>query len=275
MATYIIGDIHGCYLTFQALLEQIDFSVNDDALWFVGDLVNNGERSADVVRWLMAHDRQCTVVLGNHDLHMLAVWSGAHKARKKDTFWDILDAPDADEMCQWLCHRPMLHQHDEHVMVHAGLHPQWSLPQAHDLAREVERHLQSSDLKAFFETMYGNDPAHPDGIQTASDRTRLTINVMTRMRVLFKKDLTLEFKFKSTLADLPKDKTPWFRVPSAREDTPHTTYFGHWSALGVHQEGQAFGLDSGCTWGAQLSAYCLETKTLTKVDAIDAPYQLH
>lgn len=257
MATYIIGDIHGFDEVLMNLIERINFDPSRDRLWFVGDLVNNGPGSARVIRWIKAHEEQSTVVLGNHDLHMLSVWSGASKARKKDTFSDVLLAEDSDELCQWLLHRPLLHTEGEHVLVHAGIHPQWSMEQACAIAAEVEAHLRGPDVHTFFKDMYGNLPTHPQHVHSVRDRLRLGVNVFTRMRALTDGQ-NLEFAYKRPLDQMPSSLEPWFRGAAHPSQHDRTIFFGHWSALGLHHEGRAWCLDSGCTWGRMLTALRLE-----------------
>ncbi len=265
MSTYVIGDIHGRFDVLMSLIKAISYDPSHDRLWFVGDLVNNGHRNAEVVRWVRDQGERATVVLGNHDLHMLAVASGAAKARKKDTFGDLLGAHDAPELLDWLRARPMLHEADGWLMVHAGLLPQWSIETARACARDLEDALRGPDPRGFFERMYGNTPdVWSDGLPD-EDRLRLTVNALTRMRVCTP-DGTLEFSYKGTLATLPDGLVPWFRAP-----TPHPrgvrVCFGHWSALGLHLEGAYRGLDSGCTWGRQLTALRLEDEAIVQVSA--------
>lgn len=265
MSTYVIGDIHGRFDVLMSLIQAISYRPETDRLWFVGDLVNNGPRNAEVVRWVRDQGDRAAVVLGNHDLHMLAVASGASKVRKKDTFSDLLDAPDAHELLTWLRHRPMLHEDDGWLMVHAGLLPQWSLEVARACARDLEEALRGPDPRAFFTRMYGNTPARWSEDLPREDRLRLTVNALTRMRVC-RRDGTLDFAYKGTLSKRPSGLVPWFRAP-----TPHPrgvrVCFGHWSALGLHREGVYRGLDSGCTWGRELTALRLEDEAIVQVDA--------
>ncbi len=265
MPTYVIGDIHGRMDVLESLTHSFSFDPTRDHLWFVGDLVNNGERSADVVRWVRDLGDRAVTVLGNHDLHMLAVAYGAAKQRKKDTFDDLLRAHDAHELIEWMRQRPLLHEDGRWVLVHAGLLPQWSIRTARGAAREVERELRGDDPRGFFERMYGNTPARWSDDLKHEERLRITVNAMTRMRVCHP-DGTLDFDYKSTLDEIPDGLVPWFRAP-----TPHTrparVCFGHWSALGLHLEATVRGLDSGCTWGRQLTALRLEDEAIFQVDA--------
>lgn len=267
MTTYIVGDVHGSYKTFLKLLAKISFDPEHDQLWLVGDIVNNGQGSLEMIKWLIAHERCAKTVLGNHDLHMLAVASGARPARAKDTFMDVLEAPDADELCDWLKRQPMLIVTDELIITHAGLLPQWELEVAQELAQELEQTLKGSQTKDFFERMYGDEPRAWEQVKDKEGRLRITVNALTRMRILDEQD-RLEFKFKGELKDVPQGHKPWFRDLEEKTHQGRLVCFGHWSALGVHRQGQALGLDSGCTWGRALSAYALESGVLYAVEAI-------
>lgn len=256
MATYVIGDIHGAYQTLMNLLDAISFEPGRDQLWLVGDLVNNGPRSADVLRWAKEHDAHLTAVLGNHDLHLLAVDAGARGPRGKDTFGDVLAAPDRGELLEWLRHRPVMHREGYDVMIHAGLLPQWDLELAESCARELEQALRGSAHGEFFHDMYGNKPRVWREDLSEVERMRLTVNALTRMRVIDARG-RLEFKYKSTLGAMPEALTPWFEARQAELDAARV-FFGHWSALGYHEHGPFRALDSGATWGRELTAYRLE-----------------
>ena len=258
MATYVIGDVHGCYNSLMSLLEKVTFG-HDDTIWFVGDLVNNGPSSAKVVRWAREHEDQVVCVLGNHDLHLLAVAYQSKKMRQKDTFKDLLEAPDAPQLLEWLRHRPLCH-HDADLgtLVHAGLWPAWTLQDALERAQEVERrlrHADRSELTALFGEMYGNEPTQDASSLNSSERLRFTVNVMTRMRALTKNG-ELEFEYKGTLEEMPDNLHPWFEEATS----PCPLFFGHWSAIGYMKQGNIHAMDSGCTWGEQLTAYRIEDR---------------
>ena len=265
MSIYAIGDIHGCFEEFQRLLEIVDFDAAEDRIWHVGDLVNGGPQSLETVRWFKDHDQVATSVLGNHDLHLIAVALGVHNKRSKDTFDDILLAPDRGELIDWLRQRPLLVVDKGRVLVHAGLLPQWSVAEASELARQVEELLTSSKPEQLLEVMYGNNPKCCDDVQTLEGRWRLTINAMTRMRVL-EANGDLNFSYKSTYEDIPPDKMAWFDA-----DQPawadHQIICGHWSALGLHRTERITALDTGCRWGGKLSAYRLDDEAIFEVDA--------
>ena len=263
MANYAIGDIQGCYYAFQALLKRIQFNHRTDTLWLVGDLINRGSGSLEVLRWCFQHQEIIKVVLGNHDLHALAVAHGIWPAHRRDTLQAIIDAPDADELLTWLRHQPLLISNEEYVMVHAGLLPQWQISDTISCAREVEAALQGLHYQDFLKNMYGNTPNiwHDDLI--GNDRLRAITNAMTRMRICTLAG-ELEFAFKGELKDIPAGYMPWFDVPS-RKTQEVSIICGHWSALGLHQRANIHALDTGCLWGGKLTAMCSETQTITQV----------
>jgi len=263
MATYAIGDIQGCYHAFQALLERVEFDVASDHLWLVGDLINRGSGSLEVLRWCYQHQQHISTVLGNHDLHALAVAHGIRKAHRSDTLQAIIDAPDAETLITWLRHQPLMVATDDYVMVHAGLLPQWQVSEALAFAKEVETTLRGDDYVDFLANMYGNTPNAWQGGLTGYDRLRMITNAMTRMRVCTPSG-ALDFDFKGELADVPNGLIPWFDVPN-RVINDQAIIFGHWSALGLQQREDVYALDTGCLWGGKLTAMCLETKTITQV----------
>ncbi len=264
MATYAIGDIQGCYHAFMALLVRIQFDAKRDKLWLVGDLINRGSGSLEVLCWCYQHQESLKVVLGNHDLHALAVAHGLKAAHRGDTLQTILDASDAPELLTWLRQQPLMLVENDYVMVHAGLLPQWTIEQAAGLAREVEQTLQAEGYLDFLTNMYGNMPNAWNDDLTDMDRLRVITNAMTRMRVCTARG-EMEFAFKGELKDVPQGYMPWFDVP-ARQSSEATIICGHWSALGLRQRKSIVALDTGCLWGGKLTAMCLETKTITQVD---------
>lgn len=272
MSTYAIGDLQGCYASLRALLEKVDFDSARDRLWLVGDLVNRGPDSLACLRFVRGLGTRATVVLGNHDLHLLAVAEGVSKPGKRDTIQPVLDAPDCDELLLWLRQQQLLHVEGNYLMVHAGLLPQWSLTQAIDLAGEIGAMLRGPTRRAFLTNMYGDEPDRWDEALTGNARQRLVTNAMTRMRILGDSD-ELDLAFKGTLASLPRGMTPWFmkRHPSFVDKT---VLAGHWSALGLHVTPNFVGLDSGCAWGRQLTAFRLEDRAIFQVDCAEtAPPQ--
>jgi bis(5'-nucleosyl)-tetraphosphatase (symmetrical) len=264
MATYAIGDIQGCYHAFMALLTRLQFDFKRDKLWLVGDLINRGSGSLEVLRWCYQHQNNIKTVLGNHDLHALAVAHAFKKAHKSDTLQALLDAPDSDALLTWLRHQPLMISEENHVMVHAGLLPQWTIAQALSYANEVECALQADSYLDFFANMYGNSPNGWLDDLTGFDRLRVITNAMTRMRICTASG-EMEFAFKGELQDVPNGYIPWFDVP-ARQSSDAIIICGHWSALGLHQRENIIALDTGCLWGGKLTAFCLETKQITQVN---------
>jgi bis(5'-nucleosyl)-tetraphosphatase (symmetrical) len=263
MATYAIGDIQGCFHAFQALLERLAFDPKTDDLWLVGDLINRGAGSLEVLRWCYQHQDNIKIVLGNHDLHAIAVAHGIRKPHRSDTLQSIIDAPDAEVLLTWLRHQPLMIANDCYVMVHAGLLPQWQVNDALAYAKEVESALQGDSYMDFLANMYGNTPNLWHESLSGYDRLRAITNGMTRMRVCTAAG-ALDFDFKGELADVPKGLTPWFDMPE-RASKESVIIFGHWSALGLHRRDNVYALDTGCLWGGKLTAMCLETKKVTQV----------
>jgi bis(5'-nucleosyl)-tetraphosphatase (symmetrical) len=264
MATYAIGDIQGCFHAFTALLARLQFNPKQDKLWLVGDIINRGSGSLEVLRWCFQHQSSLKVVLGNHDLHALAVVHNLKPAHKHDTLQASIHAPDSDVLFKWLRHQPLMHIENEYVMVHAGLFPAWSIEKAACLASEVECALQADDYHEFLTNMYGNSPDFWHENHTGMDRLRAITNAMTRMRICTENG-EMEFEFKGELQDIPSGYTPWFDAP-ARQSQEAKIICGHWSALGLRQRENIFALDTGCLWGGHLTAMCLETHEITQVN---------
>ena len=258
MATYAIGDVQGCRDALDALLGEIGFSSARDMLWFVGDLVNRGAQSAEVLRFMRSLGDRAVVVHGNHDLHLLAFAAGHAKARADDTFDDVLAAPDRDELLDWLRARPMLHVDGGYAMVHAGLLPAWSIDQAQSLAAEVEAALRGPNHRDFFARLYGSKPdAWRDDLRGA-DRLRVVVNAMTRMRFCTAAG-AMDFRVKGEVEKALPGYLPWFDVPGRRSrGTPIVC--GHWSALGLRVTPDLLALDTGCVWGGHLTAIRLEDR---------------
>ena len=263
MDTYSIGDVQGCMTELQALLEACSFDSASDRLWFVGDLVNRGPASLDVLRFVKGLGERATVVLGNHDLHLLCIAEGAAKPRADDTLEGVLGAPDRNELLQWLRTRQLLHVQNGMVLVHAGLLPQWTVAKALDLAREVEAALRGPGCRACLAKMYGSEPvAWEDGLAGA-DRIRVIVNAMTRMRFCTASG-EMEFRAKGGLDAAPTGYSAWFDVPG-RRSADWTVICGHWSALGLRVESGLIALDSGCIWGGALSAVRIEDRRVFQV----------
>lgn len=263
MATYAIGDLQGCFNTLNLLLAKIKFDPSQDRLWFVGDLVNRGPGSLECLRFIRQLGDNATVVLGNHDLHLLARAEALTKPGKHDTLSPVLNAPDRDTLLSWLRNQRLLYTEGEFLMVHAGLPPQWDFALAIRLASEVESALRGGAYRELLANMYGNDPDLWRDDLTSSARQRLAINAMTRMRVVTKSG-RIDFDFKRGLADLPNDLTPWFDSIHA-SFADKTVIFGHWSALGLRVTDRTIGIDTGCAWGRELTAVRLEDRKVLQV----------
>lgn len=271
MAIYAIGDIQGCYHSFQALLKRIAFQPKTDTLWLVGDLINRGSGSLEVLRWCYQHQQNIKTVLGNHDLHAIVVAHGIRQAHRSDTLQEIFDAPDGETLLTWLRHQPLIVANESYVMVHAGLLPQWTVRDALAYAKEVEVALQSESYIDFLMHMYGNTPRVWSDNLTGYDRLRVITNALTRLRVCTE-DGALDFDFKGELDDVPEGLAPWFDHPN-RRSKGQSIIFGHWSALGLYQRENVHALDTGCLWGGKLTAMCLATKKIIQVksDKRDQP----
>ena len=258
MTTYAIGDVQGCFDALQALLEKIRFDQTHDALWFTGDLVNRGPQSLETLRFVKGLGERAVSVLGNHDLHLLAVATGAAKQKQQDALDEVLAAHDRDELLDWLRRRPLLH-HDAALgwtLVHAGLLPQWDLADARRLAREAETALQSDRADNFLAHMYGDLPDHWREDLAGHERLRVIVNAFTRLRYC---DLEgkMDLRFKGAPGSQPPGLVPWFQVPHRRSGAGPIV-FGHWSMLGAYQDHGVLGLDGGCLWGRELCGARLE-----------------
>ena len=255
MATYVVGDVQGCFASLRALLKEVRFGAQD-ALWCVGDLVNRGPDSLATLRFARDLGDRFACVLGNHDLHFLAMVYGGHPHRAGDTLRPLLDAPDCAALADWLRRQPLLLETDAFALAHAGVPHVWSLETARRNAREVEGVLRGAEHRAFFKGMYGNEPALWDAALAGLPRQRAIVNYLTRMR-LAAADGRLDFTHKGDLATKPPPGyRPWFRYPSR---VGKTICFGHWAALnGATGAAPVIGLDTGCVWGRALAALRLE-----------------
>ena len=264
MDTFAIGDLQGCAADLERLLDRI-FSVSPDArLVFVGDLVNRGPESLRTLRLVKSLGNRARTVLGNHDLHLLAVSHGVRSPGRSDTINDILNAPDRDELLDWLRYQPLALMANGHLVVHAGVLPQWTAAQVIALSAEVEAKLQSDHWTDFLNAMYGNEPAIWNDALQGADRLRCIVNALTRLRFCTA-DGQMEFATKEGLGNAPAGYMPWFDVPD-RQTANVPVVFGHWSTLGVVQRESLIGLDSGCVWGGKLSAMRLSDRLLLQVD---------
>lgn len=256
MALLAIGDVQGCSEDLYKLLEIMQFNPDNDELWLTGDLVNRGPDSAGVLRFVKELPKFVSV-LGNHDLHLLAVAYTGARHHEDDTLEDILDAPDREELLHWLRYRPMMHVSDNGLLslVHAGISPQWSMTDALYHASEVEQQLRSDDFIEFLHLMYGNRPARWSTDLDGMARLRYITNCFTRMRYI-QPNMDLNFSCKGPLGTQCEGDRPWFDYLTPEHSC--RIVFGHWSALGYYSNPHVIGLDSGCLWGHSLSGVKLD-----------------
>jgi bis(5'-nucleosyl)-tetraphosphatase (symmetrical) len=249
---YLVGDIQGCCDAFERLLAELDFSPSRDHVAVLGDLVNRGPGSLATLQALSALGNSASCLLGNHDLHLLAVMHGLRPLHPSDTLTDILESPRRAEWLEWIRHRPMALSQDGWLLVHAGVAPQWDLPTTLQLASEVEQCLRGPNLAGFLAAMYGNEPSLWRADLAGHDRLRFTVNVLTRIRFV-DADGRLELKAKESASAAPPGHLPWFDAPS-RGTAGVPIAFGHWSTLGLVQRQDLLALDTGCVWGGKLTA---------------------
>ncbi len=256
MALYCIGDVQGCDTSLQHLLDRMGFSPSRDTVYLLGDLVNRGPESAAVLRRCMQHAGALRCLLGNHDLHLLATAHGVRTPSRRDTLASVLQAEDRQALLDWLRQQPLARQHlhggETLLMVHAGVLPGWSAADTLAFAEEVHAVLRGPDLPAFLQQMYGNQPDHWDNALTGTDRLRVIVNALTRLRFCSAQGV-MDFESAESAASPPPGLLPWFDVPGRR--TAGTLLaFGHWSTLGWLNRSDLLGLDTGCVWGGALSA---------------------
>jgi len=265
MATFFIGDVQGCCEQLHQLLTRLHAIPGAHRYLFAGDLVNRGPQSLQTLRLVrqMQLAGQAESVLGNHDLHLLAVASGVRPLSKSDTLQEILDAPDRDELLDWLRQRPLALYEQQHLLIHAGLYPQWTAEKTLELAAEVEQQLRGPDWQHLLSRMYGNSPARWSDHLQNEERWRCIINGLTRMRFCAT-DGTMDFASKDGVGTAPQGFAPWFDLPRASADT--NVVFGHWSTLGLVLRDKLIGLDTGCIWGGQLTAVSAGTREVVQIN---------
>ncbi len=268
MATYAIGDVQGCHEALQRLVQHIRFHPTKDRLWFVGDLVNRGPDSLGALRYIRSLGPSARVVLGNHDIFLLAVSEGVATLRPKDTISDVLEAGDRLDLIDWLRHQPLHYCEESFFMIHAGLLPQWTTQDAAQLAGEVETALQSDGFRSFLRSLF-HEP-----VVTWSPRLIGTLRLATIARVLTKLRACTPSGEMSDFSGPPQEIPPgyeaWFNVPG-RKSADTTLITGHWAALGLHIEPNLLAIDSGCVWGRQLTAVRLEDRMVFQVDGLARP----
>lgn len=253
MAVYAIGDVQGCYSALLRLLDRINFDQSNDCLWFCGDLVNRGPQSLETLGFVKSLGHSAVTVLGNHDLHLLALYHKGQILAKTDTLYSVLNSPNVDELMTWLQSRPLLHYDEKlaKLLVHAGIHPSWSIAEALEYAGEVQDVLQNDGAKSFFMAMYGDQPDRWSDALSGMDRLRCITNIFTRLRFI-QSDGRLDMMAKGG----PKQHqalTPWFEV-NRRSEGREDIVFGHWSTLKIGTYGKHMAIDCGCVWGGELVA---------------------
>lgn len=269
MSNYIVGDIQGCFDELKLLLKQASFNPQSDTLWVAGDLVARGPKSLETLRFIKGLGQSAKVVLGNHDLHLLAVSIGVHKVKSKDKTAPIFNADDKQELLNWLRQQPLFAEHDEFVMCHAGISPQWSLDVARNSAREVEAILQGKEWHWLIKSMYDNQPDSWSDNLEGIERYRYIINAFTRMRFCFS-DGRLDMACKRPPKDvIDSSLTPWFELNN-RIQLNKTVLFGHWAALEGYTGEDVIGLDTGCVWGGSLTMLRWEDKTFFTQNSLES-----
>lgn len=273
MSTWAIGDVQGCLTELKLLLQALAFDPDHDHLWFTGDLVSRGPASLETLRFIRDLGTSAATVLGNHDLHLIAGFLGYTRTKPRENLEQVLQAPDAAELIDWLRQQPLLLIDAPHrvVMTHAGIAPCWTLPQAQQLAQEVETALRSEAIHSFLAHMYGNEPAGWSDALAGEARLRTITNYFTRMR-LCTTEGELEFHHKEELVDLPAGYFPWFDLANTSR-AGWRVIFGHWAALMGHTgKPDIIAVDTGCVWGGALTAYCIEDGRRVSVPAQASPH---
>lgn len=258
MSIYAIGDIQGCFDDLLRLLKLIKFEKESDQLWFTGDLVNRGPKSLETLRFVKSLGQSARMVLGNHELHLLASAFKLRTLLKKDTLTPILQAPDCEELLFWLRHQPLFHYNDGFCLLHAGLPPQWGFSQTKKMALKAEKVLQGDSYKEFFKVMYSDKPDIWSKHLKGMEKIRFIINCFTRIRFC-ELNGRLNFKYKQAVGSQPSYLLPWYAIPD-RQSKDLKIIFGHWSTLGYYQGYNCYAIDTGCLWGGQLTALKLGNK---------------
>ena len=268
MPTYVVGDVQGCYDALMSLLKKIQFCRHYDTLIFAGDLVNRGPKSLEVLRFVKSLGNCAKVVLGNHDIYLMAVAFGLLPQNKKDTITPVLQAQDKYELIDWLCRQKLLIVEDNAIITHAGVAPIWSLGEAKKYTAEIEKVLQTDYQRTeFLKHLFGNSPSVWHESLKGVDRWRCIVNYFTRMRICDAKG-NMNFDFTGDLQSIPSGFYAWFTIPNLKINETYTLIFGHWAALNGKTNSQRhIALDTGCVWGGKLTAYCITTQKYYRVSA--------
>jgi bis(5'-nucleosyl)-tetraphosphatase (symmetrical) len=277
MSTYAIGDLQGCYEELQELLLSFKFNEDRDCLWFCGDLVNRGPESLKCLNYLHSIKDNCKIVLGNHDIHLLAVVEGKRKLSESDTFIDVLESSNLSTLKNWMMTLPFHYiegiktegKKKEYIMTHAGVPPTWTKADLENNSNELSSKLLNQNSNSFLEEIFGNYPNHPKKCKNNTDQLRLNLNCLTRMRYY---DITgsLNLEFKGTIEEAPKNLTPWFEHELKIVNDHTHVLFGHWAALnGFTNKKNITALDTGCAWGNKLTAMRLEDNEFFSCDKLN------
>lgn len=264
MARYAIGDIQGCYKQFMELLQLIDFNPSKDVLYLVGDLVNRGPHSLEVLKWVYKNQDSVITVLGNHDIYLLARFNHLVKLDSDDTLSDVIRDKNINKYIDWLRSCPLVYHDNQYIMAHAGIYPQMDFNELLHINHSVSNHLQSADYVQFIESIFGNKPNYWSSDLSSLKKMKFAINSCTRMRFLERSGFTLDYRYKGDLANMPEHLTPWFHTPFD-PSINKKIIFGHWAALGFFHEERYISLDTGCVWGRKLTAINLENYELAQI----------
>ena len=267
MARFAIGDIQGCYNEFMALLSKISFTPGKDTLYLVGDLVNRGPNSLEVLRYIYKHQDSIITVLGNHDIYLLARYASIVDATSDETISDILTANDSKKLIGYLRSCPLIFEDSDYILVHAGIHPDLSLDNLVKLNNAVMKNLKSDNYPKFIKKIYGNKPYIWSNNLSPNKQMTFAINASTRMRFINIKTHAIDYKFKGEVFNHPRELTPWFKL-SLHPSINKKVLFGHWAALGFYHSENFISLDTGCVWGRKLTAIDIDTFEIAQVSAI-------
>lgn len=265
MSRYAIGDIQGCYKQFIELLKKIDFNPTKDVLYLVGDLVNRGSQSLEVMKWVYKHQNSVINVLGNHDFYLIARYHHLGKVTSDDTLSDLIRDKNINKYIDWLRSSPIIFHDNEYIMSHAGVYPCMNFNELLHINHMICNQLRSAEYPQFIEQIFGNKPNFWSQEHDEMKKMRFAVNSCTRMRFLDSKDFSLDFKFKGEIGNKPDNLIPWFRAPFDKSINKKIV-FGHWAALGYLHEHKFLALDTGCVWGRKLTAFNLDTEEIFQVD---------
>ncbi|MFN8770509.1 MAG: symmetrical bis(5'-nucleosyl)-tetraphosphatase [Neisseriaceae bacterium] len=264
MARYAIGDIQGCYTPFMKLLSEIGFNSSKDVLYLVGDLVNRGKESLQILQWAYKNQDNIITVLGNHDIYLLARYSKIRPADCDETIKDILTSSEAGKLTDWLRTCPLIFQDAQYIIAHAGIYPRIDLNHMLFLNHLISQHLQAPDYSVFIDKIYGNKPNYWNNDLPLQKQMKFVVNACTRMRYLNRKNYYLNYETKGDIKDSSDKLVPWFEV-DFHASIKKKIIFGHWAALGLYQDDKCIGIDTGCVWGRKLTAINLETSEIIQV----------